>query len=338
VKDRRAVTLQGPPFFNLKQQLQRARISEASGAAEMRHAIREGNRHAQIWVTAEQPIEALRFSSELAETDLQVNSDRNEFFLGMRVLLTENKNNELDWICDWIRFHRDVHGANAVLLYDNSSTVYDLNELMSRLQAISGVDRLCIVSWPFKFGPQGYKGFWDSDFCQYGALENARWRFLQKAKSVLSCDIDELLVTRDKSIFDLAESSKLGYVSFYGRWIVGVDEETRGKEPSAVKYPDFQYALRFQSEWRPERARDDRCPTKWAAIPSRCPKTAQWMIHLVGGMTPERVSLSTACYRHFRQITTHWKYDRSRREKFDPVRHYVDEELKAALGEVRWDQ
>jgi hypothetical protein len=343
VKDAGAVVLQGPPFLNLKRRLQPLRIGASSLAPsltlELKHSIREGDRHAQIWVTAEQPIEALRVSSELGETDLQVSCDLNEFFRGMRVLYTLSKNNDLDWICDWIRFHRDVHGANAVLLYDNSSTVYGVNELMSRLQAISGIDRLCIVAWPFKYGPNGRKGFWDSDFCQYGALENARWRFLQKAKSVLSCDIDEFALTSGKSVFELAESSGRGYLSFHGRWIVGVAEEAN---PAVVRHADFQYALRFQSEWRTERPMpgryvDDRCPPKWAAVPARCPKTAQWMVHLVAGMN-ERAPLSTASYRHFRQVNTHWKYDRSQREKFDPARHYMDEELKAAFDKVRWDR
>jgi hypothetical protein len=306
VKDDDAIVLQGPPFFNLKRQL------------APKVSIREGDRHAQIWVSAKQPIETLRFSSGIGETELQLSSDCNDFFRGMRVLLTVTQNNQLDWICDWIRFHRDVHGANAVLLYDNSSTAYGLNELMSCLETIPAIDRLCIVSWPFKYGPGGRKGFWDSDFCQYGALENAKWRFLRKAKSVLNCDIDELVVTRGKSVFELAESS--GYVTFQGKWIVGVDEESGGS-----RHRDFRYA----------RA-GERCPTKWALVPSKCPKNAQWKVHLIGSML-HTVPASTACYRHFRQINTNWKYDRSPREKFDPARHNVDQELKAAFDKVRWD-
>jgi hypothetical protein len=68
-KDGGAVVLQGPPFLNLKRRLQPMRIGTPSLtpclANELKHSIRETDRHTQIRVTAEQPIEALRVLSEI---------------------------------------------------------------------------------------------------------------------------------------------------------------------------------------------------------------------------------------------------------------------------------
>jgi hypothetical protein len=337
VRNAGMVMLQGPPFLNLTRQIESLSISAPPDGRNLRYLIREGDRHAQLWVSTAEPIPSLCIGGELGETKLAVSADRNEFFRDRRVLVSTNKNNKLDWICDWIRFHRDVHGANAVLLYDNSSTVYDLNDLVSRLQTTS-VDRIAVVSWPFQYGPGGYAGFWDSDFCQYGALENARWRYLQEARSVLSCDIDELVVTRGESVFELAESS--GYVTFDGRWIVGI--ESGADRDRAVgqgsRHADFCHALRVRIERRDGRLIDHRCPPKWAVVPSRCPCTSQWMVHTVRGLASGQSTHSSVAYRHFREINTNWKYDRSRREIFDSERHYVDEDLRAAFEEVRWSQ
>src|SRR5579875_722135 len=330
LKDAAVVVLQGPPLWNLHAQLRRLRINAPSHPEGLTYWIREYDRHTQIWIAIRHPIESLQLTSDLGHVQVPLSADCNEFFRGMRVLLTLNKNNKPDWICDWIRFHRDIHGANSVLLYDNSSTIYDLKELLARLRTLLRVDRLCIVSWPFKFGPQGYQGVWDSDFCQYGALENARWRFLQKARSVLSCDIDELVLTRDWSVFELAESN--GYISFFGKWIVGLAPEPSGalqrQAPNrrTVRHADFRHALNFKSERRRDGlVHDSRCPSKWAVVPSRCPNTAQWKVHQVTVMNTGEVDTSIACYRHFREINTHWKYCRSLRDRFDAQRHYVDE-------------
>jgi hypothetical protein len=64
------------------------------------------------------------------------------------------------------------------------------------------------MEWPFKYGPQGANSWdhWDSDFCQLGAWEHARWRFLQNARSAMNSDIDELVLSKSgQSVFEAAE-------------------------------------------------------------------------------------------------------------------------------------
>ena len=83
-----------------------------------------------------------------------------------------------------------------------------------------------IVPWLFKFGPQGTltRGTWDSDYCQLGAWEHARWKYLTRARSVQNSDIDELVVsTRGRSNFAAVENDPFGMLRYTGRWIVGTN-------------------------------------------------------------------------------------------------------------------
>ncbi len=42
-------------------------------------------------------------------------------------------------------------------------------------------------------------------------------------------------------------------------------------------------------------------------------------------------------YRHFREISDSWKYERMGREPFDPARHEADADLARHVAAVRWD-
>ncbi|HFM2595975.1 TPA: hypothetical protein ACG6Z2_004766, partial [Escherichia coli] len=98
-----------------------------------------------------------------------------------------SKNNDLNWIKDWIIFYRDQYNINGVLIYDNSSTVYTLDEMASFLSNENLGVEIVLVSWPFKYGPQGSDKDnlpWDSDFCQHGAMENAKVKYLKHANIV----------------------------------------------------------------------------------------------------------------------------------------------------------
>ena len=47
-----------------------------------------------------------------------------------------------------MRFHRDLHVADAVLLYDNGSTIYTVETLLQEMNQVSGYSSICVVSWP----------------------------------------------------------------------------------------------------------------------------------------------------------------------------------------------
>ena len=205
-----------------------------------------------------------------------------------------------------MQFHARNHGANAVLIYDNASTKYAGEDLERSLkEALPGFE-INVVHWPYKFGPQGFKGgWWDSNFCQAGAFQDARFRFLDSASSVLNCDIDEFVVSeKGESIFDITEKSRNGCTMFNGRWISNV---TVGTHPDLNSLSDFRHGY-FRYLTRTEPA----CPKKWCIVPRRCKLEECWGAHILSGRDLASSYSDSFCYRHFQSISTNWKYQRVR--------------------------
>ena len=187
----------------------------------------------QILIEVSEGDICLQLQTAAGSKILDIRPSARQVFRGRRVLFTLSKNNHPTWICDWMRFHRDLHTADAVLLYDNGSTIYTVEALLEEMNRVSGYASICVVSWPYKYGPQGVgRGTWDSAFSQDGAMEDARWRYLAEAYAVLNCDIDELSLSAESNIFDQAAASAAGYVKFSGRWVTpknGEEAETTAR-------------------------------------------------------------------------------------------------------------
>jgi hypothetical protein len=232
----------------------------------------------------------------------------------------KSKDNPLLWIREWAYFLAKAHGCNAILFYDNGSTAYEIEEIQQTLNSVPGIEAASVIAWPYKFGPRGGPTayIWDSDFSQYGLLEHARHRFLATAHSVLQTDIDELVLTEGgASVFDLAASSTTGLIRFDGTWVENATAEP--PDPLVRRHRDYRY-FDVQSS-------GVRTHKKWAAVPERCPSSAQWCVHWVANMTPDPVASAQAITRHFMAIVTNWGTQRWRPEAVDPTRHAIDEEL-----------
>ena len=304
-----------PPMLNLQPWFESCRIVANGRPCESEYW--EMDRCGLVMVDCSGALpECLEIISGRGRFEMPVGANHCRAFQGRRVLLTKSKNNRLEWIRDWVDFHVQHHGADAVLLYDNGSTEYTLGDVLETIRGVKGVRVGAVVDWPFSFGPGGFGAkWWDSDFCQHGALEHARWRFLLMARSVLSCDVDELVVTGNgKSVFDVCESSETGFVSFHGRWAVCCDAPGEGREP--VRHQDHRhYALPL-----------GRCPRKWAAVPHRIPEDCQWKVHGIdgfeGGAPWEKLQ-----YLHCQGISTSWKRDRPAREPFSAEHHQLIEDV-----------
>ena len=347
--DRSKVVLLGPPFHNLAGLVGGSVVIAYPSAQRCKVEARHLDRHAQLWFIVPNGTERISFSSRLGEFEITPSSNRCALFAKKRVLFTLSKDNRLEWIQDWARYHRDVHGANAILIYDNASTKYSEVQLAQALSEISGIERVCVVSWPFKYGPRGVSAgrFWDSDYCQPGALEHARWMFLQTASSAMNCDIDELVVPIGRqSAFEAAERSWSGFVRYYGFWVTGVQGRTRIATADApARHRDFDCRLKISSKrkWGLLPDYSDYCSPKWTVVPRRCPAGAQWLQHYIdnwpGRKSPALLTTTREFYfSHFREIWTGWNdEDRAGRQHFDPTRHFHDKDLQSRLATVHWD-
>ena len=314
----------GPPFLDLFPSFYRGRIGGQPLASTIsNYYFRDGC--SDVWIPS--------WDSDVVDLEFDFGSYRltpqrtaNHLYRGRRVLYTLSRDNEVRWIMDWVQFHARNHGANAVLLYDNASTKYAGEDLERSLkEALPGFE-INVVHWPYKYGPQGFKGgWWDSAFCQAGAFQDARFRFLDSASSVLNCDIDELVVSENgESIFDIAEKTRNGYTTFHGRWISNAMVGTHPgfSSPSDLRHGCFRYLARTEPA---------SCPPKWCVVPWRCKLEEHWGVHKVSGGDPVSSYSDSFSYRHFQSISTNWKYQRVRPVEFDPKLHQFDETLEQAL-------
>jgi hypothetical protein len=333
----------GPPLLNLDHAVRRACFGSASGDTKYPFKIRDLDRQSQILIRLPPETRSVRMTSELGDYTINLNDQEHEFFAGQRVVFTLSKNNRLIWIKDWARFYRDVHGATAFVIVDNASTAYSSTELLDALGSIGGISCAAVIDWPFRHGPTGLgqRKFWDSNFSQLGAFEVLRWRFLRQARSVLNCDIDELVLSDSpRSIFEHAENSLSGVAAFYGDWVFGFEDRTRtATETDPIRFWDFQHMLLREAVYKygivPQYPM--RCRAKWAAVPRRCPAAAQWHIHKIDGWLSSRIASKHFQFRHFREINFNWKYDRVARQRFDPARHVDDPLMRDAFARVRWE-
>ena len=312
--DARHVVLIGPPLRNLLGPVYRA-IEKAFGVSRSALSIRTLNRNDQIFLASDVSSVTVEGLGERVHRAVQPNLC--ERFRGKRVVYTMSRDNELRWIRDWASFYVRKHGCDAVLLYDNDSTQYSHSDIEHALSGIAGLDTVCVVGWPYKFGPGGGEArLWDSDFSQYGALEPARHRFLGLADACLHADIDELVTTSDRSsVFDRVSNSKTGFIRYGGEWV----ENVRAEPPDAERrHTQFRHRL-------------NRSPTpvrpKWAVVPARCPPKSQWRVHDVAGMRSDEVAARGVSTQHFRAINTNWKF-----ERWQPVGLTADHRLDADLA------
>ena len=335
------VRIIAPPLFNLAEAMRDSWFADTRGVP-LPYSIANLDRQTQILVDGWNGEEGLTLQGAIGDYALDVSASQASLFAGQRTVLTLSRNNDLVWIRDWLHYYRAVHGATAFLFYDNGSTAYSAERLLEVLESVSGVEVGVVVRWPFKHGPTGagLRKNWDSNFSQLGAIEHARWRFLSQARSVLSCDIDELVVSaKDCSIFDAVEQSRSGVIRFYGDWVIGIEGETRKPSPAApMRYRDFRCVTKdivgVKLGLNP--LRRNRCQPKWALVPGRAPAAARWHAHTIEGWWAARVASGEFRFRHFREISNSWKYDRTNREPFDPKRHRIDPLMEAAFRKAGW--
>jgi hypothetical protein len=248
-----------------------------------------------------------------------------------------SKDNPLAWIRDWAAFNIRIHGADAIIIYDNGSTAYDLSTLRNSLEDLEGLDVLLIVRWDFPYGPGvGKRNVQDSFYCQPGALDHARRRHCSAARAVLNADIDELVVgPRGASVFEEAERSRRAAYLFPGVWVQKTGDN---RSSQAIRHTDCLYRRRDQLFWQAIGRYDRLLRTKWVAIPGLCDDTMEWGVHDIyatDSSTDEstwKVLSRKFAYRHFRQVTIGPHRSRKLVKRRSPLRDVFDWRLAAAFA------
>ncbi|KAB1942287.1 hypothetical protein [Brevibacterium linens] len=220
-------------------------------------------------------------------------------FSGRRVLVTQQQNNPLEWIRYWVEFHAVHHGIDAVLIYDNRSTLYDVSAVEKLLKSIDSIAVGCVVDWDIPFGATGGPNqVWDSDFGQHQVLEHAMRYVLTDAKSVIQQDIDELAFSEDgRSICDILESSDIAELRYPRRQILQITTMQLPPERSRGYRLHCDYAYyRVDSPWM---------AGKYACVPSRIPRDSHYLVH--GVENANRSIAEGIIARHYGGIRIDWR-------------------------------
>lgn len=320
------VLLPGPPLLNLEALVSLDTIS-VDGRRPLRVETSRLERTQITKLTFEEPITS---RSELkldypgvGPLTTQITPTDTSEFRDAKVLLTMQKDEELIWIRDWASYYATIHECNAVIIFDNNSTKYSNTELLNTIQSVPGVETAVVVNWPFKYGPQGgvwvgTSAAWDSDFCQIGAFQTARYKFLPEARGMINADIDELVVPLTEStVFDELENSTHGVIGYGGHWI-----ENRPINLSPEQLPKHKHFFLTQGRKSP-------CAMKWSGVPGRWPETAQPTAHYVRNI--DYLPSPNFYTAHFRGLNSGWKTQTRLKEVSSSHDLLFDENLADSL-------
>lgn len=263
---------------------------------------------------------------ELGDFKAHITSNRCKLFDNKRAILAMVKYDPIQWIEDWAYFYSVYHGSDSVLLYNNLSPHYTSQDLLEALQKVNTIKTVCVVDWPFPYGPQaGESGRWDSVFCKTGALQHAYRKYLLKAKSVINVDIDELVVCETHMpLHDMVESCSPHYIEFGGIW---------SSRPNELADPDI-HMRRHKDYYYHGQVNVDthQCPAKWAVVPGVCPEGAQWKTHTIDALVSSISYSNEIRFRHFRNLNTGWKGGRIK-----PLLGYNEDKLlMEAYRRIGW--
>lgn len=262
--------------------------------------LRRWRRYAVAELAAPARPERLSLAFRGWEVEVPVQSDADcAAFAGRNVLVTLSKDNALDWVRDWARFHAGEHGADAVLFLDNGSDAYGPEALAETLGAVPGIEVVRVARIDRPYGPMPLRGSKSrAMFLQTPLLNLARVRWLWRARAALQIDVDELVVGRDgRSVFDATVASRAGWIKFRGLWRTPVDD------PEAPVHADHWGVL---DDGKP-------CPAKYCIVPAGRMRRHSWNVHNLD-LVPfsRRFESADFHYLHCRGITTRWKREHSR--------------------------
>lgn len=312
-----------PSPLNLWSVLKRADW-RGDGHALPKPRLRRFKRYATLDFDAPAPVHHLTMTLDDWQGTCPIMQADPAPFAGCNVLYTMSQDNRLDWICDWVMYHHRVHGADAVIVSDNQSTAYTPQALLDRLSGLGVLRSVLVQSVPYRYGPSSQTCARASSarFLQSAVANYVRDAWLGQARAVLSCDIDELVVSnRNTSIFDAARLARAGVVTFPGYW--------RFCDPSLAlpRHGDHFY-------WRADCAKP--CPTKYAYRPDGPLGRWSLMTHSLEALPRKWASAAPEFwFAHCYGISTGWKAGRETSDADQSLRVASDMQTrlaKAGLG------
>ncbi|MGF7022909.1 hypothetical protein [Brachybacterium tyrofermentans] len=320
----------GPPLLDLEGGLKPLELAHGRTDYAGRFRSTAKNRlHRHRVSPVPRSVGSLSLRCPLGTFQLEIGENLSSSFTGRRVLVTQSRNNPLEWIARWVDHHITVQGIDAVVLYDNGSTRYTPDELREVLCGCHGLEVFSVIEWPYPWGPTGGPdAVWDSDYGQHGAWEHA-WRRLGLAAATLTFgDVDELIVGPPPSVTDRALSAKDGISSYRRRAVLNVPTAPTSGLSRIRDYVDYRLFAPAAPLLSP----------KYTVVPGRLRERDQLMVHRVAGRRSEDEGDVLA--RHFDGIRIEWRDGDQHPvldllpEELEGTELAVDEELVSDLARL----
>ena len=297
------LTVIAPPLQNLRPIIESARVSVDGDPCDGRINILDLDRTAlctlNLPALASSSTVEIHISHNGHSESIVVPQFDTSAYSGSRLLMTHQKNNDLQWIQDWATFYARNHGTDTLALYDNNSDFYSIDDIKSVLETCTELKTVVIIPWDFAFGPQGHPWVkdapWDSDFCQISAFQDARYRFALESIGMINADIDELMVSRsNRTVYEAAIDSPNGVICVEGEAILG-NTSLEAADQENPRHLDFWY--------KPQTS--EFGGRKWVGVPSRWDDRQSMTHHWV--RTIDYKKTDEFFLGHFRRINTGWK-------------------------------
>ncbi|AVX05844.1 hypothetical protein MXMO3_03339 [Maritalea myrionectae] len=232
------------------------------------------------------------------------------------LMFTLSKNNDLKWIKFWAEYHVRKQNVSAIILFDNGSDQYEMDDLIKTLTDIDGLKKVLVVSMPYPYCAKDeilrVNPYW-AHFLQIALMSIVLRRFGMGANAILNLDIDELANSNGQAdVFQLAEQSSLGILAMKGVWVEPIAESEFGD------HRDFCVVAKNKKQ--------SHCyGDKWAIDPKRKwykkLKVFPYMHWIENRPQLGRRYVEGVHFWHFKGINTNWKLNRATPMQFDPEIH-----------------
>lgn len=285
----------GPPLKRAFRTLLKSADLRIDGIPATMNEISQSQRACVLEITA--PVDTahvLEISHPTMATRIAISPSALAQYKGARAMFTLSRNNTLDWVRDWARYHVDTQGVDAIVLFDNASDAYGADALLEVLARIDGLKTFDVIPAPFQYGPVGDGRERTSvRYLQFGLFEIIRLRFLGHAYGALNMDIDEMAHgPKGLSVFDAAKRSEAGFLTLPGSW--------RYPAPGApLTHAAHTLRARQDAEMYP----------KWCIDPAGPQTGKSWRTHGIKKL-PDQLQDGFGFF-HCRMISESWHYDRS---------------------------
>lgn len=239
------------------------------------------------------PITSLKFSSKRIKVESGVSRTDDNLTNDKNCAIVINKNNQLDWIKYFVEWHIKYHNLQCLIVLDNGSSIYTNEDIEQTLKQ-TGLSSLIILNLPFLFGPASLRRPYHNKelFLQSSAYNIAKFRFLTNARAVLCCDIDELVLPCESTVFDETIMSQHGFLRFLGQY----------------RFHNFNSEKNVCHKSSFYKSGQKISPEKWCIDPKSKYSDYSWSTHgLEKILFEKRFLTKRLSYIHCVNVTTGWK-------------------------------